>query len=311
MNPLAHDEGKPTLASPNWMKQPERGTPFALRLILWIALHVGRPAARFMLYPISAYFFVTAKEQRRASISFLRRIFGHRPRWHHIFKHIHYFASTILDRVYLLSDKFEPFDICIYNAEILFKYVEQRQGCLLLGSHLGSFEVLRAMAMHIDKFELKILMYAEHNQSMSSLLATLNPKMKDMIIPLGDPLSVVGSVDCLQKGTMVGMLGDRVDTSSKTVICNFLGDKVNFPAGPALIASVAKVPVILFFGLYKGKGRYDIHFELLTEETSLKRQNRDVAVQTWMQKYCDRLEYFTKQSPYNWFNFYDFWNDTE
>ena len=297
--------------SQRWLQQSERGSPLALRLILAIAQHLGRPAARFLLYPISCYFLLKAGEQRKSSRIYLARILGRRPGWHHVFRHIHCFAATILDRVFLLSDQLDHFDIRVHNAEALLQYVDRKQGCLLLGSHLGSFEVLRSLAMNIRRFELKILMYPEHNQTITALFETLNPDIKDSVIPLGDTFSLLTVFDCLEKGAIVGMLGDRIDRSRKTVVCDFLGSPARFPAGPALLASAVKVPVILFFGLYRGKGRYDIHFELLEEETALERKDREQAARQWMQRYCERLEYYTCQAPYNWFNFYDFWNEME
>src|SRR5438034_403599 len=49
-----------------WAALPERGTPASLRLIAWIALHVGRWAARLLLYPITLYFVVSGHAARRS-----------------------------------------------------------------------------------------------------------------------------------------------------------------------------------------------------------------------------------------------------
>lgn len=44
----------------DWSTQRERGSRNALRLILWIALRIGRAPARALLYPISLYFLLKA-----------------------------------------------------------------------------------------------------------------------------------------------------------------------------------------------------------------------------------------------------------
>ena len=67
-------------------------------------------------------------------------------------------------------------------------------------------------------------------------------------------------------------------------------------------------PVIIFFGLYRGGNRYDIYFELLAQEISLDRENRTEEIRAWMQRYVDRLEHYARLAPYNWFNFYPFWD---
>ena len=68
--------------------------------------------------------------------------------------------------------------------------------------------------------------------------------------------------------------------------------------------------VILFFGLYQGGSRYDLHFELLTESVSADRATRDAELRHWVGRYAARLEHHARCSPFNWFNFYDFWQDT-
>ena len=88
---------------------------------------------------------------------------------------------------------------------------------------------------------------------------------------------------------------------------DFFGEDATFPAGPVLLASVLKVPVQLFFGLYLGNNRYALHFEHFADEIVLGRGHRDEDVQMWTQRYADRLEHYARLAPYNWFNFYDFW----
>src|SRR6266540_2175315 len=85
-----------------WATLPERGTPTSLRVIAWIAAHIGRWGARLLLYPITLYFVITARSARRTSYEYLKRLRGESARWWHVFRHFHCFAATILDRVYLL-----------------------------------------------------------------------------------------------------------------------------------------------------------------------------------------------------------------
>ncbi|HEY6206803.1 MAG TPA: hypothetical protein VIW21_11615, partial [Chthoniobacterales bacterium] len=48
------------IGAQRWLELPERGTPVSLRISGWIALHIGRSAARLLLYPIALYFLITA-----------------------------------------------------------------------------------------------------------------------------------------------------------------------------------------------------------------------------------------------------------
>lgn len=293
--------------SQQWTQHKERGSPFLVKLIFWIALKCGRPVTRLFLHPIVLYFLITATDQCHASSDYLKRVLKRSPGLLDRYRHIHCFASTILDRVYLLADRFESLDVRIHNDEILLNELNKKRGCLLLGSHLGSFEVLRALAVKHDDVRLKILMYRDHNPVITRLLESLNPKVADMVIDIGKPDAMIKVGEYIEKGYAVGLLGDRVSENIKVADCSFLGERAAFPTGPILLASVLNAPVVLFFGLYRGGKRYDVHFEMLGEDIKIKRPNREAEAALWTQQYVKRLEHYTQSAPYNWFNFYDFW----
>jgi predicted LPLAT superfamily acyltransferase len=293
------------------MHQGERGTSGALRLILWIALNLGRFSARLLLYPITLYFLVTARAQRHASRTYLNLILERPATFLDTAKHIHTFSATILDRVFLMANRLDQIELTTHNQNRLFEYLSAGKGCLLLGSHLGSFEILRAAANTRQKLFLKILMVPQHNEMMMRVLSEINPALNDNIIPLGRPDTLIRAKEVVTQGGVIGLLGDRVSDGGKTVVCHFLGKETRFPKGPMIMASVLKVPVFLFFGLYHGGKRYTIHIEHFCDEVNLTRGHREEMLQSWTQRYVDRLEHYARLAPYNWFNFYDFWGSDE
>jgi predicted LPLAT superfamily acyltransferase len=290
-----------------WFEQKERSSEFWLRLIGWIALHLGRPVARLLLYPITLYFVIFNIRCRRASRDYLRRVLGRSSCVVDQFRHFHCFAATILDRVYLLTGREQLLDVRIHNAELLLDRVNSQQGCILLGAHLGSFEVLRALAVHQHHLPLKVLMYASHNETITRVLNVLSPEVAKTVIPLGQVDTLLRVKESLDRGELVGMLGDRVAESGKTVRCQILDGEAELPQGPMLLAVALKAPVILFCGLYRGGNRYDIYFELLTDALEVKRNEREPLVELLTRQYATRLEHYARAAPYNWFNFYDYW----
>jgi len=292
-----------------WFRQRERGSPFLIRIILWVAQRIGRGAARLLLYPITGYFLLSATTARRASRDYLGRIHGRPATLREVAQHIHCFAATILDRVFFLSGQFQQFDLRFHGMEQALALVDAGRGFLLLGAHLGSFEVLRVMAVEQRHAPMKVLMYQDHNRYLTRLFNSLNPEVAETVIPLGTPNALLKVKEALEEGQIVGMLGDRVAESEKISRCRFLGEETVFPAGPMLLAGTLQVPVVLVFGLYRGGNRYDIHFELLAEEIRFSRAERETVVQQWTQRYAERLEHYAKLAPYNWFNFYDYWDD--
>ncbi|GMQ76670.1 MAG: acyltransferase [Gammaproteobacteria bacterium] len=292
-----------------WIRQSERGSRVLVRLIGWITLNIGRWAARLLLYPITLYFVLTAREQRLASRRYLSRVLGRKASWWNVVRHFHCFAATILDRVYLVSGDHRRFDLCTFGVETTLEQVAKGRGCILLGAHLGSFEVMRMLAMIGDRVKVKVLMYEDHNATLTDLIYSLNPRFSESIIPIGTVDALLRVQECLGRGELVGMLGDRVAENDKTTRCRFLGREATFPSGPVLLASMLKVPVLLFFGLYLGNNRYALHFELFADEIAIRREHRDADVQLWTQRYADRVEHYARIAPYNWFNFYDFWGE--
>ena len=294
-----------------WREQHERGSTFAIHLIRWIALHLGRTPTRLLLHPITAYFLLTSSEGRRCSRQFLARATGKPQNFWNIARHIHCIASTILDRVYFCTDRFQYFDLEIHGHDIFDETLAHGRCCILLGSHLGSFEVLRMLALSRKQLPLKVLMDKERSETITRLLEALNPAIADSVISPGSPDVLLEVNEHLESGGMIGILGDRTVPNDRLVHCRFFEHDAPFPAGPFLLASVLKVPVVLFFGLYRGGNRYEIHLEKLATRVTVRRSRRIEDARHWAQQYAARLEYHARRAPYNWFNFYDFWpNDT-
>jgi predicted LPLAT superfamily acyltransferase len=293
--------------SPEWMRRQERSNMTVLRLMVWISLSFGRRAGRVVLHGIAAYFVLFAPTARRASRAYLRRVLGRWAGWRDGYRHVFSFASTVHDRIYLLNDRFDAFDITFAGHRSVLDSLEQRPGALLMGAHLGSFEVLRAFGRDEKKLRVAMLMYEENARKLNDTLAAINPKAMQDIISLGHLESMLQARDKLDAGYLVGMLADRSLAGDATVNIEFLGEPAPFPVGPWRMAAMLKRPVFLMAGLYLGGNRYHLHFEPLADFSQIERGGRDAAVRAAMQAYADALARLCRQAPYNWFNFFDFW----
>ncbi|MEQ1635332.1 MAG: hypothetical protein ABL903_01495 [Methylococcales bacterium] len=297
-----------------WQAHKEHSTPLAINTIRWIALNMGRPSARLLLYPITLYYLLFAPKQRRGSQLYLTKIFKRPPSWLQLAKHIHCFAATILDRIYLITGQFTQLDITFPSENMPLRYSRNGVGCILLGSHLGSFEVLRSYAIKKCPLPIKILMHEGQTPMIMNMLNALNPNVADTIIPHNEGANSLLKVkEAVANGFAVGLLGDRIagNEHEKKAKCMLLGEEVEIPTAPILIAASLQVPLIVFFGLYQGGNRYEIHFELLSEKITLSRNNRQQDIQYWTQQYATLLEKYCLARPYNWFNFYDYWQEDE
>jgi predicted LPLAT superfamily acyltransferase len=295
--------------SETWQTQAERGSGGMLRLIAWIALNLGYAAGHILLYPICLYFLAFSITARRSSAEYLRRALGREPGFRDLFRHYFVFASTILDRPYFLSGSFTRYDIRIHGKEGLENLARSGRGAVLLGAHIGSFDVLRCLADESALIDLKVMMYPENAKQISKILTEINPNYARNVIPLGQPNSIMEAYDYLASGGFVGILGDRNARGNKAVAIPFLGKKAEFPLGPMTLAAVAQCPVVTFFAIYRGHRRYDVYFEVLSERVPSDYRTNPDTLPALVASYAHRMEDRCREEPYNWFNFYPFWND--
>ena len=298
-----------TPATPNWRRQQERSNLAILRVMVWISLHFGRAAGRVVLAGIALYFTLFAPRARRASRAYLKRALRRWANWADGYRHVFSFATTIHDRIYLLNDRFDLFDIEVVGAEVLHAALAKQPGVLLMGAHLGSFEVLRAAGRGLAGLQVAMLMYEENARKINATLEAINPKATQDIIPLGRMESMLEARDKLDAGYLVGMLADRSLGNDPFAPCPFLGETAPFPLGPWRLAAMLRRPVFFMTGLYLGGNRYQLHFVPLADFSDTPRSDRDAAIAAAMQGYADCLTRFCRQAPYNWFNFFDFWQE--
>jgi predicted LPLAT superfamily acyltransferase len=292
-----------------WIERPEAGSATGYRLISTFARLCGRTAARLVLYPITAFYLVQRGPERRAARKYLQQVLGRKASLWDVAKQIHCFASVTLDRVFLLSESFKRFEIRVIGLEELRQQWNKQQGVLVFGSHLGSFDSLRALAGFRQDIKVRVVLDTEHNATITNILNALNPEMARSIINARQEGAVTALAikEALDETALVTLLVDRARPGNQVVTADFLGKPAPFPSGPWQLAAALKVPVVLCFGLYRGGNRYDLHFELFAETVRMERSDRQASLNAIVQRFADRLAHYARSAPYNWFNFYDFW----
>jgi predicted LPLAT superfamily acyltransferase len=296
----------PATPAAGWASRQERGSAWLVRFMVWLALSIGRPIARLLLYPIVGYFILFSPTPRAASQKFLTRALGRRARLADFARHIWSFASMVLDRVFLLAGRIGDYRIETVGLDRLEAALAERRGCLLLGSHLGSFEVMRSLA-EACPVRARALMYRANDGALARLFERLNPGLAEEVIDIGAPAAMLEVYESLRRGELVGILADRTPADQKYVPVDFFGAPARFPTGPFILAGVADTPVFLFFGMRVGRRHYRLHLEPFADRIAFGHDDRQEELRSWIGQYAARLEAHCRESPYNWFNFFDFW----
>lgn len=309
-------------ASASWATQTERSNLRTLQLMRWIAVTLGRRVSRLVLHPITLYFLCFGGAALRASTDYLTRVLGRPPRWRERYRHVHTFASTVLDRVYLLRENFERFEIQVSGVEHLDHVLLEGQGALLIGAHFGSFEVLRALGQARRGLRVAMVMYEENARLVNTTLQAIAPQADLHIIPLGRLDAMLALRDWLDGGGVGGLLADRTLAAGGPAGAaqrphgqqiDFLGAPATFSDGPFRLAALLRRPVVFMTGIYHGGCRYELRFAPLADFRQRPprgpgaQQAQDAAVQRAMLGYAALLEALCREVPYNWFNFFDFW----
>ncbi|MFZ5547921.1 MAG: acyl-CoA synthetase [Pseudomonadota bacterium] len=310
----------------DWRQTRERSNRAALRIISWVAVHGGRPAARLLLWPITAYFLLFGRAAGRHSQRYLARVLGRPPSWRERWKHFFHFASVVLDRVYFLRDQRHCFDLQVRGAEHLQQVLAAGRGAIVVGGHLGSFEALAAAGRQMAGLNIAMAMYPDNARMINAALEAIAPGFRMRVIALGQRNAMLAVRDWLDGGGVVGLLADRAlapagakagtkgqaspEANGDTLWLPFLGHDAPFGLGPFRLAQLLRRPVVFMVGLYNGGRCYELRFEPLADFSGpLAGTSRDEALHTAVRAFATRLESICRETPFNWFNFHDFWHE--
>jgi predicted LPLAT superfamily acyltransferase len=290
-----------------WRRRPERGSQLALRIMAWLSIRLGRPAGRMLLYLIAGYYFLFAPKARLCMRDYLRRALGREPRVIDRFRQIMTFSTSIHDRIYLLAEHYHLFEVSLQGEPLMNEVVAGGGGVVLMGAHMGSFEVLRWIGEKRAGLGLAMTMYEDNARKVNAMLAALAPRHPPEIIAVGHIDAMLKIRARLDQGAMIGMLADRSFGDEAVLPVTFLGATAYLPIGPMRAAAMLRRRVMFMLGLYRGGNRYHVVFEALADFSTTPAGTRQAAIEAAITRYAALLEQYCRSDPYNWFNFFDFW----
>ncbi len=301
----------------------ERGSLRALYLLrLWYRTF-GRPLSVALLFPIVTYFFVTGRAARTASLDYLRTLWatpegrarlGARPGLSAAFRHLYAFAENIFDRMILWSGEVGSIRIENHGRELVDALVREGRGAILLSSHLRSFDMLRELSAQTG-ITLNVLMFTRHAEVINSFFEKLQAGRRLRLIRV-EPGSLTAAFDmraALARGEFVGILGDRIWPSEqhRTVSVSFLGREAKLPLGPYLLQGVLGCPMLLTTCVRTGSATYTARTQLFAPGGVVPRRERAKHADELAQRFAAALERGCFETPYQWFNFFPFWESAE
>ncbi|MDR7332785.1 acyltransferase [Roseateles asaccharophilus] len=293
----------------HWAAMGEDTFVAGIWLLFFVHRLLGRAVFRALLWPIVWFYWLARPTLRAHSLGYLRRI---QPTagWREGLMHVRLFAETMLDKLLAIAGRYPLAQVQARGTEAVHAQARRGQGAVLVTAHVGCLELCQALAETYPELKVNVLVHTRHAESFNRILARLKPQRGVELIEVTelDMGLTLKLAERVAAGEFIAIAGDRVPVrGSKTVRIPFLGSDADFPVGPYLIAGLLGCPLYLMLSLHEGRG-YALEFELLAERVLLPRRAREAALTEHARRFADALAARLQRSPYDWFNFYAFWD---
>lgn len=283
-----------------------KGTSLGNRFFMVLIRVFGVLPAYLFLFPACLTYALLDRSSKRALRSY-RAALGMPGGFWSLYRHFYCFGMSMVDRFSFLVLRGSPFAYTCIDEERIAAAAAQGAGAILLSAHVGNWEIAGNLLYDRLEVPINVLMLDAEREALQRVYqpALDRRRFKAIAIVPNAPDAMVETVARLRQGELVCLLGDRLlDGRGMTV--PFLGRPARFPIGPFAVAALTGAPVIPVFTLKTGLR----HYTFTAREpihVPADRERRDEAIREALQRYVAHLEEVARRHPYQWYNFYDFW----
>ncbi|KQB38799.1 lipid A biosynthesis acyltransferase [Flavobacterium aquidurense] len=281
-----------------------KGTVLGYRIFVFLIKKAGVKAAYVLLYFVASYYFLFLKKSNKAiSYYFKERL---KYSWFKsktmVFKSYYTFGQTIIDKISISAGMRNKFTYEFDGIEILKNLLAEKKGGVLISAHIGNFEIAEHFLGDIDiDFQINLVTTDLEHSAIKNYLESVTQKPTVKFIIIREDLSHIFEINAaLSKNELVCFTGDRYFEGTKSLSEKILGQEAHFPAGPFLIASRLKVPVVFVYVMKEP----NLHYHLYAREAIVKHRDE----KGLLKAYIESVESMLAKYPLQWFNYFDFWN---
>ncbi|WP_337967990.1 lipid A biosynthesis acyltransferase [uncultured Flavobacterium sp.] len=282
-----------------------KGTVLGYRIFVFLIQKAGVKAAYVLLYFVASYYFLFLKKSNQAIFYYFkeRLNYSNFKSRKMVFKSYYTFGQTIIDKVSISAGMRNKFTYEFDGIETLKKLLAEKKGGVLISAHIGNFEIAEHFLGDIDlNFQINLVTTDLEHSAIKNYLESVTQKPTVKFIIIRDDLSHIFEINAaLANNELVCFTGDRYFEGTKSLSEEILGKDANFPAGPFLIASRLKVPVVFVYVMKEP----NLHYHLYAREATVKHRDEKAL----LKEYVKSVESIVQKYPLQWFNYFDFWND--
>ena len=305
------------LASAPWHAQREQSAGRGRMWFMWaVYARCGKTALKLVTVPVMAFIYPFAGPARRALRTYYAVLAAFRGRkdappvgaWT-LYRHLLGFAWSLADKTDACTLRKDLPQMSVRDdagGRAFRDLVAARKGAFLVSTHLGTVEVLPALASarrgmgekapHVHAFQqmghdaVFTRMFMRHFDATHVTLHAVEEIGVETAVRMQEAVG---------RGELVLMAGDRVGArSGKTFDHAFLGRPCRWPKGVFVFAKLMACPVFFVTCVRTGWNAYECHFHRYTGPASSPARMLD--------EYTAFLETETLAHPEQWYQFYDF-----
>ena len=305
------------LASAPWHAQREQSAGRGRMWFMWaVYARCGKTALKLVTVPVMAFIYPFAGPARRALRTYYAVLAAFRGRkdappvgaWT-LYRHLLGFAWSLADKTDACTLRKDLPQMSVRDdagGRAFRDLVAARKGAFLVSTHLGTVEVLPALASaHRDAGEEIPHVHAFQQMGHDAVFTRMFMRHFDathVTLHAVEEIGVETAVrmqEAIGRGELVLMAGDRVGArSGKTFDHAFLGRPCRWPKGVFVFAKLMACPVFFVTCVRTGWNAYECHFHRYTGPASSPARMLD--------EYTAFLEAETLAHPEQWYQFYDF-----
>lgn len=285
-----------------------RGGLLGYRIFVLTIRYLHIYFAYFLLKFVAFYFLIFS--DKNAIRFYFREIHGY-SRFRtivSIYKNFCLLGEMLIDKIAFLTGSYNKFTFTFEGEEHLHQMAAGGKGGLLVGAHMGNWEMAGQLLERVSSSMNIVMLEAEHRQ-IDSYLKEILVKKNIHIIPIKDDYSHLVAIEAaLKRNEMVAIHGDRFLPGAGSVSADFMGRPALFPTGPLYMAAKFGVPVTFVVTVKERNTHY--HFYATPGKIfpyPSKLSTRKEEIRNMVQEYAAVIETRLKQYPLQWFNYYQFW----
>jgi predicted LPLAT superfamily acyltransferase len=284
-----------------------KGTLLGYKIFVFCIKKLGIKTSYIVLVFVAFYYFLFLKKSNQAIFYYFHKKLGYSYFKSKRMVYLSYFTfgQTIIDKVAISAGLRNRFSYEFDGVDILNQLLKEKKGGVLISAHIGNFEIAEHFFGEIDfDCQINLVTTDKEHSVIKEYLETVTQKSSIKFIFIKDDMSHIFNINnALSRNELICFTGDRYFEGTKCLTAPIFGEEANFPAGPFLIASRLKVPVVFVYVMKEA----NLHYHLYARRADTKYRDEKGLLAT----YIESVESMLKIYPLQWFNYFNFWYKSE